>query len=95
MPLTQDTLLRRSSLPVETTVGTEIVLMSLESGQCFGLGETGSDVWRLLAEPCTPSTLAARLRGTYDAPEGEIERDVEELLESMRGMGLVEFAAGS
>ncbi len=38
----------RSAKPVETTVGSEVVLMTLDSGECLGLGETGSDVWRLL-----------------------------------------------
>ena len=33
-------------------MGSEVVLMTLETGECMGLGETGSsDVWRLLGEP--------------------------------------------
>ena len=90
-PFGSDALIRRSPAPVETTVGTEIVLMSLESGQCFGLGETGSDVWRLLAEPMTIAALVRRLHDTYDAPSGEIERDVQELLEKLRTLDLIEI----
>ncbi len=92
MPFPETTLFRRSATPVETTVGSEIVLMSLESGNCFGLGETGSDVWRLLAEPSTVSTLVTHLRETYDAPPGTIESDVAELLQTLHGMNLVEPA---
>ncbi len=89
MPLAPDTLIRRSSAPVETTVGTEIVLMSLDAGQCYGLGETGSDVWRLLAEPLTFATLSSKLRDLYDAPKGEIEQDVEELIEKLQTLNLL------
>ena len=92
MPFPPATLLRRSADPVETTVGTEIVLMSLESGKCYGLGETGSDVWRLLAQPITVEGLVSKLREIYDAPEGEIENDVVELLDTLQTMKLVEAA---
>ena len=92
MPFPQATIFRRSTTPVETTVGSEIVLMSLESGNCFGLGETGSDVWRLLAEPSTLDSLVSRLRETYDAPAGTIEADTAELLDTLHGMKLIEPA---
>ena len=92
MPFSPDTLIRRSSSPVETTVGAEIVLMSLDAGNCYGLGETGSDVWRLLAEPTAVSDLVASLKEIYEAPEGEIERDVEELLQKMQELNLIELS---
>ena len=40
-----------SAAPVSTEVENEIVLMSLERGRCYGLGETGSAVWRKLNQP--------------------------------------------
>ena len=94
MPFGPDTLIRRSAAPVETTVGTEIVLMSLDAGQCYGFGETGSDVWRLLAEPITVAALNGRLREIYEAPEGALESDVDELLEQMRALNLIECGEG-
>jgi hypothetical protein len=91
--LAADTLIRRSPGPVETTVGSEIVLMSLEAGACYGLGETGSDVWRLLVEPITLTALVTQLRQQYQAPPGEIERDVQDLLASLAASGLIELSA--
>ena len=81
----------RSSRPAETTVGTEVVLMTLESGQCFGLGETGSAVWQLLAHPTRLQPIVEALSRTYDAPTQVIERDVRELLEEMLDRGLIEL----
>ena len=81
----------RSSAPAETAVGAEVVLMTLESGQCFGLGETGSAVWRLLAHPTRLQPIVDALSTTYDAPAPVIERDVRELLEEMLDRGLIEL----
>ncbi len=80
----------RSSKPVETTVGSEVILMTLDSGECLGLGETGSDVWRLLAQPTHLEPVVDALSQTYNAPPGVIEHDVVELLEDMLDRGLIE-----
>ncbi len=89
--ITDDVTLIRSSRPAETTVGTEVVLMTLESGQCFGLGETGSAVWQLLAQPTRLQPIVEALSNTYDAPAPVIERDVRDLLEEMLERGLIEL----
>ena len=81
----------RSSHPAETTVGSEVVLMTLESGQCFGLGETGSEVWRLLAHPTRLGPVVTALSNQYDAPSSVIEHDVRELLEELLDRGLIEL----
>jgi Coenzyme PQQ synthesis protein D (PqqD) len=80
----------RSTTPVETTVGSEVVLMTLESGECLGLGETGSDIWRLLAKPTQLDPVVQALSETYTAPPGVIEQDVIELLEQFLDRGLIE-----
>ena len=87
--VTFETTVTRSPEPVETTVGEEVVLMSLASGECFGLGETGSAVWRLLAEPEQVFAVIAALKEEYDAPAGVLETDVVELVEEMAARGLV------
>ncbi len=89
--LTDDVTFLRSSSPAETAVGSEVVLMTLASGQCFGLGETGSAVWRLLAQPTRLQAIVDALSSTYDAPVHVIEQDVRELLEEMLDRGLIEL----
>lgn len=82
----------RSNKPVETTVGTEVVLMTLDTGECLGLGETGSAVWRLLESPTRLDAVVGKLSEEYEAPAGVIEQDVVELLEEMQGRGLLEVS---
>ena len=91
MKIDNNTLVVRSTRPVETTVGSEIVLMTLESGECLGLGETGSDVWRLIEQPIRVHALIESLGAIYQAPEGVIEQDLDELLAEMAERGLVQL----
>lgn len=82
----------RSTKPVETTVGAEVVLMTLDTGECMGLGETGSAVWRLLERPTRLEPMVAALSEEYQAPAGMIEGDVVELLDEMLRRGLIEVS---
>ena len=90
MKIDRNVTIARSSKPVETTVGSEVVLMTLETGECLGLGETGSEVWRLLDKPTHLEPVLQALGEKYEAPPGVMEQDVIELLEEMLGRGLIE-----
>jgi hypothetical protein len=79
-----------SAAPVATEVNGEVVLMNLDRDRCYGLGETGSEIWRRLAEPVRVSALAKQLRATYDAAPGELEADVMRTLREFLAEGLIE-----
>lgn len=79
----------RNPAAIEATVGSEIVLMLIESGRCFGLGETGSAVWRHIKQPITLAETIIRLREEYEAPVGVIEQNVTDLIEQWAGNQLV------
>ncbi len=84
-----EAVIRKAPGPVETTVGNEVVLMELAAGACYGLGDTGSEVWRQLAQPIRLDTLIQNLHEQYEAPEGALEQDVAELLEDLRTRNLI------
>ena len=63
-------LITRNSTVVETRFGSETVLMLVEPGLCFALGEFGSEVWSQLSVPELAATLIERLRELYYAPRG-------------------------
>ena len=78
---------------VATEVNDEIVLMHLERNRCYGLGETGSEIWRRLASPIPVSDLLSQLAASYDAPAGQIESDVVRVLNDFADEGLIEVSA--
>ena len=75
--------------PVAAEVAGETVLMSLERGRCYGLGEIGSEIWRKLASPVQVADLIAELSEQYEAAPGLIEQDVLELLNQLAAEGLI------
>ena len=91
----QDSIVRWSPDAVATEVNDEVVLMNLERNRCYGLGSTGSDIWRKLREPIQVSDLLAQLRIAYDAPSGQIESDVLRTLREFAAEGLIEVCAAN
>ena len=80
-----------SSNAVATDVNGEVVLMNMERNRCYGLGSTGSQIWRLLSSPVRVCDLVSKLKDEYDAPEGQIEADVVSTLADLHSEGLVEI----
>jgi hypothetical protein len=91
--ISQDSIVCWSSAPVATEVNDEVVLMNLERDRCYGLGSTGSDIWRRLASPIRVSELSSQLRQTYDSAPGEIEADVLRTLKEFAAEGLIQVSA--
>jgi hypothetical protein len=79
-----------SSAAVATEVNDEVVLMNLERDRCYGLGSTGSDIWRRLRAPIQVSELSSLLEGEYDSEPGQIELDLLTTLRELAAEGLIQ-----
>ncbi len=76
IPITAESVVSWSETPVATEVDREVVLMNVGRGRCYGLGETGSSVWRRLGSPIRVDDLCRELMLEYHAdPEG-LTKDV-------------------
>jgi hypothetical protein len=91
--ISENSVVRWSSEAVATEVNDEVVLMNLERNRCYGLGSTGSDIWRRLGAPIPVSELLSQLRIAYDAPLGQLEADVLQTLQEFAAEGLIEVCA--
>ena len=87
-------IVQRSTAAVATEVNNEVVLMNLERDRCYGLGDTGSDIWRRLRDPIQVAELTAQLRSVYDSPPGQIESDVLRTLTELATEGLINISSG-
>jgi hypothetical protein len=74
---------------VATDVNDEVVLMNMERNRCYGLGSTGSEIWRKLGNPIRVSELIAQIVEEYDGPPGKIETDVLSTLAELHCEGLL------
>lgn len=67
----------------------QAVVLDLHSRQYFSLNETGLRVWQLLSRGDSLGAMLAALQVEFDAPPELQRSDVEELLASLEGAGLV------
>jgi hypothetical protein len=79
-----------SAEAVATEVNDEVVLMNLERDRCYGLGSTGSEIWRRLRDPIQVSELSLQLRTVYDSTPGQIESDLLRTLNQFAVEGLIQ-----
>ncbi len=86
------TIISRSPSVVTAEVDGEVVMMSIEQGQHFGLDDIGSHIWKRLDPPCAFANLIDRLAADYDADRASIAADVRALLETMAERDVVRLA---
>ncbi|GAC1417719.1 MAG: hypothetical protein NVSMB62_08710 [Acidobacteriaceae bacterium] len=90
-----DSIVCWSSAPVSTEVNEEVILMNVDRDRCYGLGSTGSDIWRRIRTPIRVSELSSQLEDEYAAQPGVIESDVLRTLRQLAAEGLIEVLATS
>ena len=67
----------------------EKVMLNMEKGKYYNLGRMGSEIWDLLSEPVTGSTLIEQLQQKYDVSDEICQEDVLPFLESLRSEGII------
>jgi hypothetical protein len=90
--IADSTIVSRSPSVVTAEIDGEVVMMSIEQGQYFGLDDIGSDIWKRLEPPCAFADLIERLAADYDADRAKIAADVLALLETMAARDVVRLA---
>jgi len=88
-PLSHASLIGRTDGLIQAEVDKETILMSIESGVCYGLNHTGSRIWALLAEPMRIGDICSALIAEYEVEANVCEDQVIDLLEEMRAENLI------
>lgn len=70
----------------------ETVLMSIDSGQYYGLSGVGSQIWEMLAEPMTLEAVVQKLCATFQIDEAQCRADAETFLKDLVASGLAKVA---
>ena len=89
MVIEKSSVIRQSEDQVAAEVDGEVVMMSVEKGNYYGLDEVGSRIWALIETPCTLDELCDALAAEFDVERATCERDVTRFLEEMAEQGLV------
>jgi hypothetical protein len=71
----------------------EAVILHLASGVYFGLDSVGTRMWQLLSEHGSKDKVIEALLDEYEVEEGQLRRDLDELIRQLIDKGLVTFDA--
>ncbi|MGA8222603.1 MAG: PqqD family protein [Candidatus Acidiferrales bacterium] len=88
--LSVESIVVAASEQVSCPLGEESAILNLKNSVYYGLDPVGARVWNLLREAKSVSALRDTLLDEYDVEAERCERDLLELLEKMRGEGLIE-----
>jgi Coenzyme PQQ synthesis protein D (PqqD) len=67
----------------------EAIMINLATGSYYSLDRVGGDVWTMLEASRPVEDIVAELGRLYDAPEQDVRRGVEDLLEQLAAEELI------
>jgi coenzyme PQQ synthesis protein D (PqqD) len=71
-------------------LGDESVILNMKNSSYYGLNAVGASVWKLLQQRRRIAELRDAIVDEYDVEAERCERDVLELLDKLRGEGLIQ-----
>jgi hypothetical protein len=80
---------------VSCPLGEESAILNLKNSVYYGMNPIGTRVWNLLKEPRTVAELRDTLLSEYEVDAKLCERDLLDLLEKMKGEGLIEVQSAA
>lgn len=89
--LLDDLLIQRTGNIVSNMDGQKVML-SIQNGRYYNLGEIGGEIWDLLEEPTSVSKMVAILTCEYDIVPVMCEQQVITFVELLLDEGLIQFA---
>jgi hypothetical protein len=77
---------------VFSDLGGEIAILSLRSGEYFGLNAVGAFIWQFLQSPRTLMEICRAVEGAFEVDAEKCTRDVVNLIGELREQGLVDLS---
>jgi hypothetical protein len=87
----RDSIVKVAGEQVSCDLAGEAVILSLKTGEYFGLNEVGTRVWNFIQEPKTVAAVLDTVLKEYDVALDQLERDIFVLLEQMVNKNLIEI----
>jgi hypothetical protein len=89
MKIALETKVQRNPEMVSGNMDGEVVMLSLQRGEYFGLDKVGSRIWELIEQPIIVSRIKILLLEEYEVDELTCEKDLLEFLEDLEKKGLL------
>ncbi|MDT3428792.1 hypothetical protein J2Z22_004386 [Paenibacillus forsythiae] len=90
--LSIDTVLVQCEGNIVSDMDGEKVMLSIEQGKYFNLGQVGGDIWGIISTPRTVKEIIDSLRQLYEVDAEICEQDVIPFLQSLLKEDLIRVA---
>lgn len=70
----------------------EKVMLSIENGKYYNLGQNGGRVWELIASPVSIPDIVKQLVTEYEIEPGACEKEVCHFLQQLAAEGLIQVS---
>lgn len=84
-----DTLLQRKPGLLFNQIDGEVVMLSIENSEYYGMNKVGSRIWELLEEPVRFSALIEQLLEEFNVSTEQCTADTTILLHKLEDKGLI------
>lgn len=89
MSINSESIISKNPQIISSKMDDEVVMMSVEKGNYYGLNRVGSEIWEKLTKPLTVSHLCDKLMQEFDVEKEQCEREVITYLEKLVSEGLI------
>ena len=89
-PIEPATLIVRNPEMVAAEMDGDLVMMSIERGEYFGIGGVGTRAWELLEQPTTVAQLCVVVCQEFDVDEARCRADMLGFVNELLTLGLVQ-----
>ena len=89
MKITLESKVQRNPEMVSGNMDGEIVMLSLQRGEYFGLDKVGSRIWELIEHSTAVGNIKHTLLEEYEVDESTCEKDLIEFLEDLENKSLI------
>lgn len=90
--LSMDTVLVQCEGNIVSDMDGEKVMLSIERGKYFNLGQVGGDIWELIGAPRSVKEIVEELRKSYEIDLEICEQDVIPFLQNLLQEDLIRIA---
>lgn len=87
--LTELSKVKRNPALVTSNIDGEIVMMSVDNGEYYGLDEIGTRIWDLLENPLLVNELVEKLTEEFEVGKEDCTRDTLEFLNDLLSRNLL------
>ena len=87
--MTMQAILVRKAEIMAADMNGSTVMMDIETGMYYNLGEVGGAIWEILEQPISIDALIDKLMKEYDVSREQCEKDTLPFLQQLMDSGLV------